>query len=178
MSAALHRFNNAKRYRSDHHPRQRMLTPRYVLEPVRLLLGDIALDPCTEPDNPTHALRFYTPPQDGCTLPWDAPTVFVNPPYGQAKERWVVKAINEGHRRKVILLIPARGETQSFQIALARCISVVMLRGRLLFGQPRANGHQEAASHGSALFGFGVDVAPLADLGVVLKPTALGDLFA
>jgi hypothetical protein len=32
------------------------------------------------------------------------------------------------------------------------------------------NRRQEAASHGSALFGFRVDLEPLADLGVIAKP--------
>lgn len=34
---------------------------------------------------------------------------------------------------------------------------------------PRANGRQEAASHGSVIYGFGIDVSPLADLGVVMS---------
>lgn len=68
MSAqAFHRFDNAKRRRPEHHARQAMLTPPYVLEPLRSLLCGIELDPCTEPDNPTKADVFYCPPQDGCT---------------------------------------------------------------------------------------------------------------
>jgi hypothetical protein len=38
------------------------------------------------------------------------------------------------------------------------------------FGVLRENRRQEAASHGSVLFGFGVDLEPLADLGVIAKP--------
>lgn len=53
VSRASHRFDNAKRRRPDSHARQAMLTPPYVLEPIRELLGGIGLDPCTEPDNPT-----------------------------------------------------------------------------------------------------------------------------
>jgi hypothetical protein len=89
MSVAAHRFDNAKRRRPEHHARQAMLTPPYVLEPVRRLLGGIELDPCTEPDNPTGADRFYCPPQDGCVLPWEARSVFCNPPYGEVRGRWV-----------------------------------------------------------------------------------------
>jgi hypothetical protein len=170
MSVASHRFDNSKRRRPEHHARQAMLTPSYVLEPIRSLLGGIGLDPCTEPDNPTRAERFYHPPMDGCALPWDAPTVFCNPPYGEVRGRWVERCIQEGTHRKVVLLIPAHTETRTFQRALAACTSVLFVRARLRFGVLRENRRQEAASHGSAIFGFGVDVTPLRDLGEVFRP--------
>lgn len=165
---AAHRFDNAKRRRSDDHMRQAMLTPDYVLEPVIRLLDGIELDPCTEPDNPTNATIFYSLPLDGCELPWNASTVFCNPPYGEAKDRWVKKCIQEGYNRKVILLIPSHTETRIFQIALNFCNSVIFVKARLRFGVLRENRRQEAASHGSAIFGFGVDVSPLNELGVVM----------
>jgi hypothetical protein len=168
---ARFRFDNGKRRRKSDHDRQRMLTPPYVLEPIRALFGgSIGLDPCTEPDNPTGALAFYAPPVDGCALPWDADTVFCNPPYGEARERWVERCVDEGSRRKVVLLIPASTETRIVQMALAACQSVVFIKARLMFEQVRSNGRHEAASHGSALFGFGVDLAPLAHLGVLMRP--------
>ena len=164
MTAAA-RFDNAKRRRAEFHPNQRQLTPAYVLEPVRELLHGISLDPCTEPDNPTRAERFYHPPADGAILPWDAPTVFVNPPYGEARGRWVKRCIAEGQHRKIVLLMPASTDCLITQAALRACVSVVFIAGRLRFGLVRKNGRQEAASHGSALFGFGVDIRPLAHLG-------------
>lgn len=170
MIEAGHRFDNAKRRRPESHARQAMLTPGYVLEPVRQLFGGkIGLDPCTEPDNPTGAEKFYAPPDDGCALPWDAPTIFCNPPYGEAKDRWVLRCLVEGGERRVILLIPAHTETRVTQMALQGCRSVLFVRARLRFGVLRENGRQEAASHGSAMFGFGVDLAPLAHLGVVFS---------
>lgn len=169
-SNAAHRFDNAKRLRPDHHARQAMLTPSYVLEPVRKLLGGIGLDPCTEPDNPTHAQTFYHLPQDGCELPWSASTVFCNPPYGKARDRWVDRCIATGVAgAKVVLLIPAHTDTRTFQRALACCTSVLFVRARLRFGVLRENGRQEAASHGSALIGFNVDLAPLSALGAVFQ---------
>ncbi|NDP48958.1 MAG: hypothetical protein GZ085_11355 [Sulfuriferula multivorans] len=147
-----------------------MLTPGYVLEPARRLLGGIGLDPCTEPDNPTGSAKWYSLPDDGCTLPWDAETVWCNPPYGEARDRWVDRCIAEGEQRKVLLLIPAHTETRTFQRALNACTTVLLVRARLRFGVLRDNGRQEAASHGSALFGFGVDLSPMHDLGIVLTP--------
>lgn len=168
MPIAEHRFDNGKRRRPEHHARQAMLTPTYVLEPIRKLLGGIGLDPCTEPDNPTRADAFYALPLDGCLLPWDASTVFCNPPYGEVRVRWVKRCMIEGRARKVVLLIPSHTETQIFQRALNACTSVLFVKARLRFGVRRADGRQEAASHGSALFGFGVDLAPLAELGTPL----------
>jgi hypothetical protein len=171
VPVAEHRFDNAKRRRPDSHVRQAMLTPAYVLDPVRKLLGGIAIDPCTELDNPTEAEKFYCLPQDGCVLPWDARNVFCNPPYGLAKDRWVERCIIEGKKRKVILLIPAHTETRTFQHALKECVSVLFVRARLRFGVLRENRRQEAASHGSAIFGFGICVSALECPGVVMKRT-------
>jgi hypothetical protein len=167
---ASHRFDNAKRRRPDSHARQAMLTPGYVLEPIRELLGGIGLDPCTEPDNPTGARTFYHLPMDGCALPWNEPTVFCNPPYGEARNRWVERCIAESAHRKVVLLIPSHTETRIFQHALAYCSTVLLVHARLRFGVLRENRRQEAASHGSAIFGFGVDLSPLRNLGTVLSP--------
>lgn len=169
---ARHRFDNGKRYRPESHPRQVQLTPAYVLEPIRKLLGGIGLDPCTEPDNPTGAARFYCLPQDGCSLPWDAPTVFCNPPYGEVRKRWVERCIAEGRLRQVVLLIPAKTETLISQRALENCATAVFVRGRLKFGLRRENGIEAEASHGSTVFGFGVDLSPLSHLGCVMQPLA------
>lgn len=167
MSAASHRFDNAKRRRPDSHDRQAMLTPSYVLEPIRQLLSGIALDPCTDQDNPTGAEKFFCLPTDGCTQPWEARNVFCNPPYESARERWAEKCIEVGKTRPVLLLIPAHTETKVFQRCLEACETVLLFQARLRFGLLRENRRQEAASHGSALFGFGVDLDPLGALGFV-----------
>lgn len=168
MSRAQHRFDNAKRRRGEDHPNQRQLTPPYILAPLAELLGGIDLDPCTEPDNPTGAARYYSPPQDGATLPWDARNVYCNPPYGEARKRWVERSIAEGQKRPVALLIPAHTETAPFQRALMNCSTVLFINARVRFGLVRENGRQEAASHGSALFGFGLDLSGLAIPGTVM----------
>jgi hypothetical protein len=172
MSIAAHRFDNEKRRRPDHHARQAMLTPSYVLEPIRGVLGGIGLDPCTEPDNPTRADAFYHLPTDGCAMPWEAATIFCNPPYGEARNRWVEKCIDASRAgSKVVLLIPSHTETQIFQRAMAHADTVLFCQARLRFGVLRENGRQEAASHGSAVFGFGVDLSPLGGhLGTVVRP--------
>jgi len=169
-SRASFRFNNDLRYRDGEHPNQRQLTPPYVLEPVRLSLGRIGLDPCTEPDNPTRADRFYTVDDDGLARVWHGPgwmpTVYVNPPYSRAKEPWMERCIEAGERgQKVVLLIPAHTDTRIFQRTIATASAVVFIRGRVKFGVLRANRRQEAASHPSALLGWNVDLAPCDGLG-------------
>ncbi len=155
MSAGA-RFNNDLRRRPESDIAQIHLTPGYILDRVRLdFNGEIGLDPCTTPDNPCAAVAFYSPPLDGCSLTWDYDQVFVNPPYGEARTRWVDRCIlsaNDG--LEVILLIPAHTDTRIFQKALTACNAVVFCKGRVKFGVPRLNGRQMAASHGSAIFGF------------------------
>lgn len=167
---AAHRFDNEKRRRPDDHARQAMLTPSYVLEPVRALMGGFGLDPCTEPDNPTGADDFYCLPHDGCAAPWTSRNVWCNPPYGEAKDRWVKRSIAIGKHTPVALLIPAHTETRTFQKAFQAADTVLFFRARLRFGVLRDNGRQEAASHGSALFGFNLDLTPLYALGTVVRP--------
>lgn len=165
--SATHRFNNNLRYRNDAHPNQRQLTPSYVLEPVREALGGIGLDPCTEADNPCRAERFYTAETDGAAQPWDAATIYVNPPYSRARERWVSRCIEAAERgSSVVLLMPSHTDTRLFHRCLASASHVVFIRGRVKFGVLRANGRQEAASHPSCLIGWNLaDVTPLAHLG-------------
>lgn len=170
VSDAAFRFDNALRYRLEDHPKQTAWTPRYILDPVRDLFGGvIELDPCTTPDNPVDALRFYTPPQDGAALPWDAATIFVNPPYGKARERWVDRCIEAGKAgSKVVLLIPAHTDTRIMQKALYSASSVLFLKGRVKFGVLRPNRRQVAASHPSALIAWNVQLWRINALGIGL----------
>jgi hypothetical protein len=167
--SANHRFNNDLRYRDDHHEMQRQLTPPYVLDPVRQALGGIELDPCTEPDNPCAAARFYTVATDGAEQPWDASTIYVNPPYSKARERWVRRCIAAAEAdSRVVLLMPSHTDTRLFHLAIATASHVVFIKGRVKFGILRANRRQEAASHPSCLIAWNLtDVGPMADLGAV-----------
>lgn len=170
MTAAAHRFNNGLRYRDDTHPNQTQFTPSYVLEPVRAALGGIiGLDPCTTPENPVGARRWYAPPTDGAAEPWDEATIFVNPPYSKARERWVKRCVQAGGEgRGVILLMPAATDTRIFQAALESAGQAVFIKGRVKFGVLRPNRRQVAASHPSALIGWNVDLLPCEHLGLAV----------
>lgn len=169
---AAHRFDNDLRYGEGDHPRQWHLTPEYVLEKVRVDLGEsIGVDPCTFPDNPTGAELFYTVADDGRERVWDfwpwRQSVFCNPPYGKARETWVRRCIEAGAAgQKTILLIPAATDTRIFQEAAATSTAVVFVRGRVKFGTRRENRRQHAASHPSALIGWNTDLWACASLGL------------
>ena len=167
---AAHRMSNALRYRPEDHENQCQMTPGYVLEPVRKAFGgSIELDPCTSSDNPVGAERFYCPPLDGANLVWDAGTIFVNPPYSKARERWVRRCIQAGSAgSSVVLLIPAATDTRIFQQAVSTSSGVVFIKGRVKFGVLRPNRRQAAASHPSALIGWNTDLSPCAELGLLL----------
>ena len=158
MSQAAHRFNNDLRYRDGSHERNVQLTPDYILDPVREDLGGtIELDPCTTPDNPVGAEWFFSPPVDGIAQEWNGRSIFVNPPYGKAREPWVEKCIHAGSCGiKVALLIPAHTDTRIFQRAAQTAHDLLFIRGRVKFGILRPNRRQFAASHPSVLIGWNV----------------------
>lgn len=170
VRTAAARFSTALRYRAEDHANQCQLTPGYVLAPIRAALGGtIELDPCTTPDNPVGAARFFCPPADGAAEPWQASSVFCNPPYGKARERWVYRcreAALAGAR--VVLLIPAATDTAIFQAALCSADAVVFIRGRVKFGVLRPNERQAAASHPSSLIGWNTDLVACQHLGVLM----------
>lgn len=176
MTNAAHRFNNNLRYRNGSHPQQTQLTPEYVLEPVREALGGfIDLDPCTLPDNPCGASRFYAPPEDGLTLPWDAETIYANPPYGKAREPWVERCMDAGRQgARVVLLIPAATDTRVFQRALITASEALLIQGRVKFGVLRPNRRQQAASHPSALIAWNCSLTRCVHLGVSIKSLEWG----
>lgn len=167
---ALFRFDNALRRRAEHAEEQVHLTPAYVLEPVRTALGGrIELDPCTTPDNPVGADRFFALPDDGASRPWSARTVFCNPPYGEARVRWVRRCAEAGAAgSSVVLLIPAHTDTRIWHEAMATATSL-FIKGRVKFGVPRPNRRQVAASHPSALVGWNVDLRLADHLGTALR---------
>lgn len=169
VSLAAHRFNNDLRYREGDHPNQTQFTPAYVLDPVRVDLGGvIGLDPCTTRDNPVGAVRFFTLAEDGLERSWfPASSVFVNPPYGKAREPWVDRCMKVASLSPipVVLLIPAATDTRIFQRAAESATAVVFIRGRVKFGTLRPNRRQVAASHPSALIGWNTDLTASSTLG-------------
>lgn len=168
VNLAAHRMANSLRYRKSDDPRQTYMTPEYALGPIREDLGgSIDLDPCTIDENPTGALCFYTVVEDGLAKPWDARRIFVNPPYGKAREPWVHRCIaSAASGATVVLLMPAATDTRIWQLAADSASAIVFVKGRLKFGVLRPNRRQLAASHASTIFGWNTPLDATAALGI------------
>lgn len=115
-------------------------TPQHVLDVVRAF-DRIALDPCTTPDNPVGADRFYTEADDGLNQWWQvrpAPGIaFLNPPYSRGQLlRWadrvaVAWAGVEGVES--IMLVPADTSTEATQFMLDHANAVAFWDKRICF---------------------------------------------
>lgn len=94
-------------------------TPKEIYYHFCLNLG--YFDPC--PLNATF---------DGLNIPWPKAN-FVNPPYSNLK-LWVEKAISEMKKGKsIVMLIPARTDTQAFKILYQANAQITFIIGRLKF---------------------------------------------
>ena len=69
---------------------------------------------------------------DGLTIEWRNKN-YVNPPYSKLKV-WIIKAIEEAKKGKeIILLIPARTDTQAFKLLYDYGSHFVFITGRLKY---------------------------------------------
>lgn len=90
--------------------------------------------------------RYFTPETDGLSQSWDVGgAAFCNPPYGRQIGAWVEKAYTEATRGyTVVLLIPARTDTQYFHDFIYRKAEIRFIRGRLKFTDEEGNAKQSA----------------------------------
>lgn len=98
--------------------------PLYVAAVRRVFGGTIDLDPCSNEFSVVGASMEYKLPEgDGLRLPWDAPHIFVNPPYGADRTRgttildWLArcKTANLQHHSEVIALVPVATNTRHWK---------------------------------------------------------------
>ncbi|MGI0068328.1 MAG: DNA N-6-adenine-methyltransferase, partial [Thermoplasmata archaeon] len=90
--------------------------------------GPFTLDPSPYPRPPGY---------DGLTVRWTGRT-FVNPPYGLGIRDWVAKAyesVESGTAQIVVMLLPARTDTQWFQTFAPRAFAV-LISGRVRYRRP------------------------------------------
>lgn len=132
-------------------------TPQAALRLVREVAGGpIALDPCTDGDNWTEALKFFTPEADGLKQSWaGSGLAYANPPYGRALAEWskkfAIEAVVGG--RELIVLVPARPDTNWWHASMTKATKVCFLKGRIRFV-----GAKDAAPFPSAFGYFGPNV--------------------
>jgi hypothetical protein len=93
---------------------------KYVKAVKRFFGGSISLDPCSNKYSIVKAeTEFCLPNQDGLSLEWNFPNIYVNPPYGSDKERkttiknWLVKCAlaHEKYGSEVLALVPVATNT-------------------------------------------------------------------
>lgn len=99
---------------------------------------NFTLDPCANISN-AKCKKFYTREQDGLMQDWQGETVFCNPPYGRELSKWVEKCYKESKKPNtiVVMLIPARTDTQYFHEYIYNKSEIRFLKGRLKFGNSK-----------------------------------------
>jgi phage N-6-adenine-methyltransferase len=144
-------------------------TPAWLGERIREAFGgSIDLDPCTTAANPMGARRFYAPPDDGILPVWHTHgTVYINPPYGRTIHHWIGKAVNAAATPtcKIILLVPARTDSQWWHHLQRHAAATIFFRGRIRF--KNSNGSPKFPS---ALVGLNHNLHKLRDLGSLMRP--------
>jgi len=149
-------YNALANAKSVHHSSESVehYTPQEVIELVVAVLGEIDLDPCSNPDHPNvPAKQHFSEKDNGLAHAW-AGRVYMNPPYGRDIGQWVEKLCashEEGAVSEAIALVPARTDTQWF--ARFRDYVCCFVSGRLTF-----IGNAEAAPFPSAIVYLGNDL--------------------
>lgn len=85
---------------------------------------------------------YYTPETDGLSQSWNCGgAVFCNPPYGREICKWVLKAYQESIVVKfpIVLLIPARTDTEYFHNYIYGKSEIRFIKGRLKFLDDNGN---------------------------------------
>ena len=81
--------------------------------------------------------RFIGPETDALSVPWEAQTVWLNPPYGRGVGRWVEKAYREAQAGKTVgVLIFARTDTKWWHNFVMKALVVYLIKGRIKFVGP------------------------------------------
>ena len=94
--------------------------PKYVNAVKKFFGGEIDFDPCSNEYSIVKAkIECRLPEQDGLIIKWNYPRIYVNPPYGNDKERgttikhWLSKCANayEEFDSEVLALVPVATNT-------------------------------------------------------------------
>lgn len=133
-------------------------TPEWLLDIVRTFNGgDIELDVCTAPSNPTRAIGFLTIVSNGLEQAWTPYGLnWCNPPYSRGEViQWVTKASEEASQGcEILMLTQADVSTQWFRAARSSADCVSLLRKRVGFVTPDGKA-MPGAKFGSAMWYWG-----------------------
>jgi ParB family chromosome partitioning protein len=117
-------------------------TPKEYIEAARQVLGEIALDPASNPlaNDIVQAATFYTAEDTGLDKDWLG-TVWMNPPYesgliGQFAEK-LCDSYASGNVTSAIVLVNNATETRWFQSIAEQASAACFPKGRVKFWHPR-----------------------------------------
>lgn len=106
-------------------------TPDYILDLATNIMGEITLDPSSNPYFTTGARHNYTWRDDGLKRDWFGNT-FLNPPYGRELSEWTEKHNQQVNNfDQAIMLLPARTDTKWFHDL--DIDAFCLLKGRIKF---------------------------------------------
>jgi hypothetical protein len=117
-------------------------TPKEYIEAARQVLGEIELDPASNPlaNDIVQAATFYTAEDSGLDKDWNG-TVWMNPPYesgliGQFAEK-LCDSYASGNVTSAIVLVNNATETRWFQSIAEQASAACFPKGRVKFWHPR-----------------------------------------
>ena len=151
-------FNTMPPLRKQQQTNEEWYTSSYIVEKVREVLGDIDLDPASNPvaNEVVKARRIYTKDDDGLVQDWHG-KVFLNPPFGsETMSRFVEKLISEyqsGNVPEAIMLTDSLSLPNWFSKAIAACNAMFIDKDRFFYWDASRN-TQRGWSKG-CLFYFG-----------------------
>lgn len=94
---------------------------------------NFTLDVCANETN-HKCKRYYTEKEDGLSKSWEGETVYCNPPYSAKEQnKWVEKCYEESKHAEVVMLLPARTDTERFHKYILPYAEIRFLKGRLKF---------------------------------------------
>lgn len=136
-------------------------TPAQYIEAARLVLGGIELDPASSDtaQETVQAERYFTKADDGLAKPWQARSVWLNPPYSQP-EIWnfvekLIAELTSGNVGSAILLTHNYTDTAWFHHAESIAAAICFTRGRVKFVD--ADGEECAPTQGQSFFYYGTE---------------------
>ncbi len=137
--------------------RDERFTPPDLLEKIERVIGAITLDPCAHPKSKVRADRYYYLEDDGLAQPWQARTIYINPPYSSAAEfiRKAHRAWKVGECEIVLALLQVQMHHHWVHQYLAGAADIFFLRGRVAF--ERIGMPSNPAPFGNMVIIYGAD---------------------
>ena len=110
-------------------------TPQWLFDKLNEQFH-FTLDVCANEDN-AKCKTFFSKVQDGLQQQWDG-VIWCNPPYGRQIKQWVKKASEAAASgNTVVMLIPARTDTEWFHEYVYGKAEIRFIRGRVKFGDSK-----------------------------------------